>query len=253
MPNTTEEQLTKFGLSPKQATVYLACLKLGPVKVGLIQKEAGLKRTTLYDVLKELINLGLISYTVKQKTKIFTPENPSALENLLKQKQQAVSAVLADLKSLFANVSCRPQIRFYEGNEGIKQIYLESLQARDKKIYQIVSVKDFLEFPGKDFMNWYVQERAKKNIESIAIHPKSGDVYSDNFGKTDPQLKRQVHYLPPSLFSMSMIMIFDHYVAALSTKTENYGFIIESKEYSKSMKIIFDFLWRLGSSEYESG
>lgn len=245
------EYIEKLGLTKKQAEVYLACLRLGPSKVGGIQKEANIKRTTLYDVLGELEKLGLISYSMKQKTRIYNPENPNKLQELIEDKNKAVQVILPDLQQLFFSVSYRPAIRFFEGSEGIKQIYKETLNCKEKKILQIVSVKDFQEFPGKKFMTWYVEERPRRGIKAQAIHPKSGDIYDDHFGRNDTLLKREVRYMPPSLFSMSMIMIYDNNVVAMSTKKENYGFIIESKEYSNAMRAMFDLLWKLGSEAPE--
>jgi len=243
--------LVKIGLKEKQAQVYLACLKLGASKVGAIQKESGIKRTTLYDILEELEELGLVSYTIKQKTRIYNPENPEQLKGLVEERVKNIQTILPDLQKLFFSVDYRPTMRFFAGVEGIKQIYKDSLACQEKKILQIVSVRDFQEFPGKKFMAWYVEERAKKGIKAIAIHPKSGDVYDGNFGENSQLLKREVKYLPPALFSMSMIMIYDNNVVAMSTKKENYGFIVESREYSQAMRMMFDFLWKLGSGEHE--
>ncbi|HBU06593.1 MAG TPA: hypothetical protein DEB09_00745 [Candidatus Magasanikbacteria bacterium] len=244
------DYLQQFGLNKKQAEIYLACLKLGPSKVGNIQKESQIKRTTLYDILSELEKQGLIIHTTKQKTRIYSATSPDKLSELVEQKKTAIQTIMPDLQELFFSIAYRPNVRFYEGNEGIKEIYKETLNCKDKKILQIVSVKDFVEFPGKNFMEWYVKERAKKNITAKAIHPKSGDVYNNFFGINDDALKREVRYMPKSLFSMSMMMIYDNNVVAMSTKKENYGFVIESKEYSTAMRTMFEFLWGLGSKEH---
>jgi hypothetical protein len=34
-----------------------------------------------------------------------------------------------------------------------------------------------------------------------------------------------------------------------SSKKENFGFIIESKEFANTIKAFFDFMWKLGSKE----
>ena len=245
------EYIEKLGLTKKQAEVYLACLKLGSSKVGVIQKEVAIKRTTLYDCLRELEKLGLVSHSIKQKTRIYNPENPTKLQELVEDKSKMVRTILPDLQQLFSSVTYRPAIRFFEGSEGIKQIYQDSLNCKEKKILQIVSVKDFQEFPGKVFMTWYVEERARKNIRAQAIHPKTGDIYDEHFGKNDSALKREVKYMPTSLFTMSMIMVYDNNVVAMSTKKENYGFIIESKEYSNAIRAMFDLLWKLGSESHD--
>ena len=50
-----------------------------------------------------------------------------------------------------------------------------------------------------------------------------------------------------------MIMIYDNKVAMVSTKEENFGFIIESKEFSNTLGAYFDFMWGLGSREPDFG
>lgn len=245
------DYLEQFGLNKKQANVYLACLKIGRSKVGGIQKESEIKRTTLYDILSELEKLKLITHITNQKTRIYSAVSPDKLNELAEQKKKAVQTIMPDLQELFFSTSYRPNVRFYEGSEGIKEIYKETLNCKDKKILQIVSVRDFLEFPGEKFMQWYVSERVKKNIRAKAIHPKSGDIYDNYFGSDDAELKREVNYLPESLFSMSMMMIYDNNVVSMSTKKENYGFVIESKEYATAMRTMFEFLWGLGSKGHD--
>src|SRR3989339_2142065 len=137
------ELIKNLGLTEKQAKVYLACLQLGASKVGKIQKESGIKRTTLYDVLEDLQKIGLVSYVVKNKTRIYNPENPHKLKELIETRSKLTEVILPDLQKMFFSIAYRPNIRFFEGVEGIKQIYGETLNCCDKKILQIVSVKDF--------------------------------------------------------------------------------------------------------------
>ena len=53
-----EEELRKYGLSEKEAKVYLALLKKGPSTVNEIAESADLVRTTTYDILKILREEG---------------------------------------------------------------------------------------------------------------------------------------------------------------------------------------------------
>lgn len=81
------------------------------------------------------------------------------------------------------------------------------------------------------------------------LFTKSGDLYSVERGVEDQKYKRQVRYLPPNVFHAAMIMIYDHKVAMVATKAENFGFIIGSKEFSNTLSAYFDFMWGLGSRE----
>jgi hypothetical protein len=53
------------------------------------------------------------------------------------------------------------------------------------------------------------------------------------------------------VFYAAMIMIYDNRVAMISTQKENFGFILESKEFSSTLRSWFEFMWKLGSKDPE--
>jgi sugar-specific transcriptional regulator TrmB len=96
-----KELLGQFGLQNKEDEVYLACLQLGTAPAQEIAKKAGIKRTTAYDVLKNLINKGLISQTQKGSKKLFIAEPPEKLGELLEEKQSKLMEALPLLNSFY--------------------------------------------------------------------------------------------------------------------------------------------------------
>ena len=52
--------LTDFGLTPYQAKIYLAAVKLGPSAAGKLAKVAGVRREEVYRTLPKLEKAGLI-------------------------------------------------------------------------------------------------------------------------------------------------------------------------------------------------
>lgn len=235
-----KEILKNIGLNEKQAKIYLALLELGKSKVPEIAKKAELKRTTAYGILDELVGKGLVSYGQKGKTKYYSLENPEVLEKILEKNIKAFKNILPELKNLFETVSFKPTIRFYEGKEGIKRVFEDTLTCKVKKIFQIVKVKDFIDVVGEKFSKEYIKKRAEKGIWVFALHPKSEDVYNDTYGKESKKWKRQVRYLQSNIFYASIIMIYDNKTAMISTKKENFGFIIESREFSKTLETFFN-------------
>ncbi len=102
---------------------------------------------------------------------------------------------------------------------------------------------------GDAFIREFIRKRVARGIVSKVLHPKSGDLYTRERGMESPSLKRHVRYLPPHVFYAAMIMIYDQKVAMISTKEENFGFIIESRQFSNTLSAYFDFMWGLGSRE----
>lgn len=243
-----EDVLKKAGLDEKQAKTYVACLELGPSKVPDIARKADIKRTTAYGILDELVSMGLVSIAKKGRTEFFRAQNPESIVAMLDANRKEVAAVMPDLAELYATHHIRPRVEFFEGSAGIKRIYDNTLTCKSKRIQQIVRVRDFKAFPGGDYSLEYLKRRVAKSITAYALHPNSDDDRDETYGTESDRWKRYVRYLPPDIFHASMIMIYDYKVAMVSTKEENFGFIIESKQFSNTLRAYFDFLWKIGSA-----
>ncbi len=246
-----ETALTNAGLTQKQAKIYLAALELGTAKIPALAKKAGIKRTTAYGIADELVSLGLLGYSAKNASKIFQAQKPKNIASLLEARKQEIERVLPDLEALYTKHHLQPHLQFFEGKEGIKRIYEDTLTSRSKKLLQIIRVKDFIEFPGGTFAKEYIHKRVERDITAYSLHPSSGDIHNELYAKESVELKRYVRYLPAHIFHASTIMIYDYKVAMISTKAENFGFIIESKEFSSTLQAYFDFMWKLGTAKPE--
>ncbi len=117
----------------------------------------------------------------------------------------------------------------------------------------MVRVKDIAAVVGAEYSAAYIRRRAGRGIVAHALHPNEGDVRDETYGKEDDKLKRFVRYLPPDIFHAAMIMIYDFKVAMVATKEENFGFIIESKEFSNTLRAYFGYLWKLGQARTVAG
>src|SRR3989344_2694574 len=215
-----ENALMAAGFDEKQARVYIACLEAGPSKVPEIARQADIKRTTAYGIIDELVSMGLLAASYKGKTKLFKAQDPKIIISLLEER---------------------------------KKKYDDVLECTSKQVKQIVRVRQHNEAVGDAFIKEFIRKRIARGIVTHNLHPKFGDLYSKERGMEDPKLKRYVRYLPPNVFYAAIIMIYDHKVAMVSTKEENFGFIIESKEFSNTLSAYFDFMWVLGSKEPDLG
>jgi sugar-specific transcriptional regulator TrmB len=244
-----EKALVAAGLDEKQASVYVACLELGPSKIPEIAQQAHIKRTTVYGIVDELVSMGLISASYKGKTKLYGAADPTLIMALFDERKKEVAESMPGLSELFLMHHVRPKITFFEGREGLRKIYDDVLECTSKQIKMIARVRQHNEAIGDAFIKEFIRKRIARGITARVLHPKSGDLYTNERGTEDLKFKRQVRYLPPNVFHAAMIMIYDHKVAMISTKEENFGFIIESKQFSNTLSAYFDFMWGLGSKE----
>ena len=123
-----EEALKKIELKEKEIKVYLANLRLGSSTANIIADRANVIRTTAYDVLKTLIDKGLVSYVIKSGVKYFEAVTPNKILYLLDEKKKAIESVLPDLNKMKESITEKPTAQVYEGIDGLKTIMEDMLK-----------------------------------------------------------------------------------------------------------------------------
>src|SRR3989338_2518367 len=79
--------LSKIGLTNAEAKAYLALLDLGQSTVGPIAKRANVSYSKIHALLEKLVDKGLASYSLKERTKFFSPSNPKKIIDFLERKR----------------------------------------------------------------------------------------------------------------------------------------------------------------------
>lgn len=243
--SSIEKQLKIVGLSENEIAIYIALLELGKGTVSQISRKALLNRTTGYDILNRLTSKKLISISGKEPKQEYTAESPDQLEVFisgeLERRQnelQEARSVIPELKSIH-NVSGRPQVRFYEGKEGLQQVYEDTLSSHEE-IRAYASVEDIAPSLPHYFPEYY-KRRTKKNIPIRAIFPESQEARER--ASLDNEEMRQSLIIPSGKFGFHPeINIYDNKVMIASWR-EKLGIIIESSEIADAMKKIYELAW----------
>src|SRR3989344_465484 len=161
------ESLKELGLSENEAAVYQASLASGPTTVLNIAKTAGIKRTTVYSVVEDLMKLGLMSIEVKGFKKLSSPASPEKLENILERRKQMFQKMLPDLSAMYNLKGGESFLKYYSGLSAVKNIYNSIIaEMRPGERYDVISdsVKWFA--LDKKFFDDFVRRRASMNIRS---------------------------------------------------------------------------------------
>jgi HTH-type transcriptional regulator, sugar sensing transcriptional regulator len=239
-----KDVLEQFGLVGKKADVYLAALELGSASAIDISKKAGIKRTTCYNVLLDLINEGLISQTSIGKKHLFAGEAPEKIQRQLQNKERLFSEILPQLKSIHNARGKKPKIRYYEGKEGLREVYEDTLNHGGKEILGFISY-DVVNALGKEWMDGYVKRRVKKGVYGKAIAP-STKAIMDDYIKKDQEQRRSTKLISSEEFPFSIeINIYGYQHVALISSREEIGIIIEGQEIHNTLKLIFNLVWKL--------
>ncbi|MDP3784519.1 MAG: helix-turn-helix domain-containing protein [bacterium] len=240
-----KEKLISLGLSENEAKIYLALLELGKGTVSEITRKANLNRTTGYDVLDGLVAKGLASVSGKEPKQEYIAESPDKIEILLNseltetQKHlKEIKDIIPELKSLH-NVAGRPKVRFYEGKQGLIEVYENTLTSHEP-IRAYATVDDMHKALPNYFPEYY-KRRAGKGIAIRAIIPAT-EIGKERADK-DKEEMRETALIPPDKYYFSPeINIYDNKVMIASWR-EKLGIIIESAEIADAMKKIHDLAW----------
>ncbi len=240
-----EKQLELVGLSSNEVSVYIALLQLGKGTVSEISRKSSLNRTTGYDVLNRLVVKKLASLSGKEPKQEYVAESPDQIENLIsaelnKRQQELDSAkkIIPELKSMH-NVTGRPQIMFYEGVDGLRQVYEDTLSSSEP-IRAYASVDDVHKaLPG--YFPLYYKRRAEKKITIRGIFTESPE--ARELATHDKEELRESVFVPAEKYGFHPeINIYDNKIMIASWR-EKLGIIIESGEIAEAMKKIYELAW----------
>jgi len=248
--------IEKLDLNQKQANIYFALLQMGTGRIQEIAKNTSLKRTTTYSILDGLVQRGFVSVLKKGGHREYFAEDPKKLPQLfereiqeIKRKQTNITEALPELASIYNAHATKPKISFYEGIEGIKRVFNETLELKKgEEILAYASAHDIHSFLGSDYVRNYLEQRVKKGIVQRAIAESSPEAIEHQ--KNDRQELRKTRLVDKNKFPFSNeINIFRNKMIILSYK-DLLGVIIESAEIAKTQRAIFELAW-LGAKEIE--
>lgn len=228
--------LKNLGFDEKTEKVYRALLSLADAPAFKIAKEAGIKRTSAYHILENLIGMGLVSTYKNRGVKRYFAENPQKIKSFFEQKIILAERLIPELQKEINKSKSDLKIRIFEGKEALKTISEEALEAKEKTIYSIGSSQKLLEFLGGKY--GYGKRRREKNIFAKSIRLE-GDEPS-----TNPKL-HQVKFLPKDFDFPGYIIIFDDNIGVILFDGNGFGFIVKNNSFAKIIKLFFDSFWQI--------
>jgi len=240
--------LQAVGLNENQVAVYITLLQMGSGEIQDIARKSGVKRTTAYSVLDVLMQEGLVSFVQKGAHREYFAEDPRKLPKLLEEekrrlnrKQERITEALPELASLYNAHATKPKIRFYEGIDGIKQMFEETLELKSGTEMLAFSSAESIHEYLRDYVPYYLEQRVAKGIRQRAIAEDSPEAREHQ--KNDAKELRQTRLVDREQFPFSNeINIFGNKVMIASYK-DLLGVIIESVEVARTQKAIFELAW----------
>ena len=239
-------QLKSLGLSDNEAKVYMAMLELGSATVLEISAKAGVNRPTTYVQIESLKRMGLASTQTKGKKQLFIAESPEQLKSMidrqkieLEQKKEEFQKLLPELTNLFNLSDSKPQVRFFEGKEGLLKMHSELLRTDVREVVSFSSTDSVMKvFPN--YPKTLSLKRVQRGIRSRLIYTCKEPVMQ----RRDEEMLRETKYLPPDKFPFkSDIAVYGDNIGISALEGKVVGVIITHKELANSFRALFNLLW----------
>ena len=257
--------LKEFGLTNKEADVYLFLAKQEILSGGKIAKQTKIDRSVVYRILKSLQDKGLVEATLESPTRFVAISFEKALDLIVKTKQEealkverAKKELLEDWKKVSKAKSQTKIERFLviEGNKKIHSKILQMIKATRNRLSGILPISGMeraeqfgvfdavYEHPLKNKIKFqFITDMNKENLEATRLLlPKLKSTI--DLRTTTPESKET---------DMPRLVIRDNEEVMLFTKSKediakrkqnNVCILTNSEALVQTFNGIFESLWR---------
>lgn len=246
-----KKSLEKLGLNKNEVSVMAVLLASGPMLVATIAQEARLNRTTTYGVLKALVRDGLVATSKKRGADRFESIAPEQLPSYVERRREALAGTIAEVKEIVPQLKLLrskgrslPKVRFFEGEEGVRQAYEDTLgNNKEMRLRDITGVDAVFNRLGEKWVRSYMKKRADLGISCTDLAPESE--WARKSKADDGKYLRTTKFLPAQYGFDAELSIYDDKVGIFSYSQEHpVALIIEDAIISDMMKKLFACLER---------
>ena len=244
--------LQQFGLSPKEAKVYLASLALGPSSVQNLSRLSKVNRATVHIICDKLKEKRILAETRQGKKRLLFAEEPEKIKTFIEDEKSQLQLMenaleilipkIQDFRSNQKTSDKRPNVRFYEGIEGFAEVCERSLNKAKNEILFASSLDSFRDIINPDYdLGYYIPTRVKKGIRMKALLAKTK--ITKTLQTLDKNELRETRFIPKKFNFKSTIFIYENEFSMITSQAPFIGIVAQSKELTETMRQMFKFIW----------
>jgi sugar-specific transcriptional regulator TrmB len=145
----TEFDYRAIGLEPRDKVVYETLYKLDKVSLRAIAQSTGMNRGTVYEIIKKLSGLGLVTFTQVGERRHYSAADPQVFVSLIRERRDHLQQLELAADDYVKALESRQPLpgagyfaSFYEGEEGVAAILrdvLQTMSSSEAKEYCVLS------------------------------------------------------------------------------------------------------------------
>lgn len=247
-----EKALESAGLSEKEAKVYLAALELGSAGGVQLAKKTGINRGTTYLIAENLMLRGLMSSVERDGHKHFSSESPARLLARIEkeaatviERKAALATAMPELEALVKTAGPRPSVRYYEGLQGLEAMRGILYRARREEIVSALDLDGLRRHVTSENLRNHQKQLKTYDLGGRILYTcadsANEELLLNSVSSQTHEHRRVAHKDFPFA---GEVVIFKNTVALVSYSERIAGSIIEHKDFSRSMRSLFELAWK---------
>ncbi|MEK7509586.1 MAG: helix-turn-helix domain-containing protein [Patescibacteria group bacterium] len=246
--------LEQLGCSIHEARTFLAlCEAREGASVVQLARKMNIPRPSVYGYLSGLIAKGLVKKSRGNEGARFHAESPEYVGSLFAEKAHEMNTarphIIHELSNLTDMHVHEPKFFFYDGADAADRVFRDVVRSGEKNIFWFVPIRDTLKVISFEVMQRFHRERIARNMKIQVLWPLNQKVRIRDYPQLldeDPRKSlREVRILPAHMDMWLGYGIYGTRVAFNASQRENYGFIVDSVDLSRTLKKQFDYWWRI--------
>lgn len=219
-----------------------------------LSKKLNLPRTTIYGHLESLAEKGVVKKGVTERGSLFYAEDIETLSRIFDDKKKDIEEARKEFEKISSSElivsSYNPKFTVYDRPGAAESIFYDILRSRPKKTCWFWPVGEMVKTVPQEVFSSFQTERAKRGILLDVLWPKKRAVNLAEHPYLTPKQKslRNIRILPREIDHVMGYGIYGNKVAFISSKKEDYGFVIDSKELSETFQSQFDYFWKISKA-----
>ncbi len=235
MDKNIKEVLKNLGFEDREIKIYFTLIVEQNLTALQISKKTEIDRTTIYDILERLMNKGIASSFIKNKTKHFKVLTPQKLLIFFREKYSSLKSILPTLNQISNKSKEIVKCELFQGKGGLKSLIRDFVSTNVD--YKTIGIrKEYEEILGF-LTEQSVLKLNKMKIKETAIIEKGAE-----FIPLENGVYRYIDkkWLPPIT-----TLIYNEVVIFFIWKKPYFAIRIENKEFAKLQSEYFDLLWKV--------
>jgi hypothetical protein len=163
----------------------------------------------------------------------------------LESKKRSLENIIPLMQTMLGGLSSQPKVRFYQGRQGIREIYEDILRSARGEMRSFTDLRYNWSTTDEEMRHWvksFISRREEADIWWKVLAVRSD--YSAKELRRRSGAKRQIKALD-GITLPAEIVSYGKKVALISTAGELIGVVIESEPVFETFENLFNLFWQL--------